>query len=115
MMDSRFLPLYLVFVSRFSIFHTETKSCTAKLGPLVQYPDLKKVSTWIVDPDYHGGTNRYNIAKGTTDPRVEFLSQVQTKIVIKLHLQNLDQASTSKSLQNIDRKNLAKLQILPEL
>ena len=42
-----------------------------------------------------------NIAKGTTDPRVEFISQVQTKILIKLHLQNLDQASTSKSQPNI--------------
>ena len=31
-----------------------------------------------------------NIAKGTTDPRVEFLSQVQTQILIKFHLQNLD-------------------------
>ena len=42
-----------------------------------------------------------NIAKGTTDPRVEFISQVQTKILIMLHLQNLDQASTSKSQPNI--------------
>ena len=40
-----------------------------------------------------------NIAKGTTDPRVEFIlpkklleviSQVQTQILIKLRLQNLD-------------------------
>ena len=38
-----------------------------------------------------------NIAKGTTDPRVEFIKQVQTKILIKFDLQNLDQASTSKS------------------
>ena len=37
-----------------------------------------------------------NIAKGTTDPRVEFISQVQTQIFIKFHLQNLDQESTSK-------------------
>ena len=72
-----------------------------------------------------------NIAKSTTDPRVEFLSQVQTQILIKF--QNFDQASTSKSqpntslfiklkpqnldqistkiqlLQNIRRKKLAKL------
>ena len=33
-----------------------------------------------------------NIAKGTTDPRVEFISQVQTQVWIKFHLQNLDQA-----------------------
>jgi hypothetical protein len=42
-----------------------------------------------------------NIAKGTTDPRVEFLSQVQTQILIKFHLQNFDQASSSKSQPNI--------------
>ena len=35
-----------------------------------------------------------NIAKGTTDPRVEFIPAVQTQILIKFHLQNLDQAST---------------------
>ena len=45
---------------------------------------------------------RKNIAKGTTDPRVEFISQVQTQILIKFHLQNLDQASTSKSQPNIN-------------
>ena len=31
-----------------------------------------------------------NITKGTTDPRVEFISQVQTQILTKFHLQNLD-------------------------
>merc|ERR1711963_1070949 len=41
-----------------------------------------------------------NIAKGTTDPRVEFISQVQTQILIKFHLQNLDQASTSTSTEH---------------
>ena len=35
-----------------------------------------------------------NIAKGTTDPRVEFIAQLQTQILIKFHLQNLDQDST---------------------
>ena len=38
-----------------------------------------------------------NIAKGTMDPRVEFISQVQTQILVIFHLQNLDQPSTSKS------------------
>ena len=42
-----------------------------------------------------------NIAKGTTDPRVEFISQFLTQILIKIHFQNLDQASTSKSQPNI--------------
>ena len=38
-----------------------------------------------------------NISKGTTDPRVEFILQVLTQILIKLHLQNLEQVSFSKS------------------
>ena len=42
-----------------------------------------------------------NIAKGTTDPRVEFISQVQTQSLIKFHLKNVDQVSTSKSQPNI--------------
>ena len=42
-----------------------------------------------------------NIAKGKTDPRVEYISQVQTQFLIKFYLQNLDQASTSKSQPNI--------------
>ena len=41
-----------------------------------------------------------NIAKGTTDPRVEFISQVITQILIK-QIQNFVSASTSKSQQNI--------------
>ena len=54
-------------------------------------------------------TRLKNIAKGTTDPRGEFISQVQTKTLIKLHLQNLYQASTSKSQPNI---SILKLKIL---
>ena len=41
-----------------------------------------------------------NIAKGTKDPRVEFISQVITQILIK-QIQNFDWALTSKSQQNI--------------
>ena len=33
---------------------------------------------------------KINIAKGKTDPRVEFISQVQTKILIKVQFWNLD-------------------------
>ena len=51
-----------------------------------------------------------NIAKGTTDPRVEFISQVQTQVWIKFHLQNLDQASTSKFQPNISLSIKFKLQ-----
>ena len=55
-----------------------------------------------------------NIVKGTTDPRVEFISQVQTKILINFHLQNLDQASTSKSKPNISLSIKLKLQNLDQ-
>ena len=59
-----------------------------------------------------------NIAKGTTDPRVEFclpkllilvISQGQTQNLIKFHLQNIDQAPTSKSRHqqtSVSRLNL---------
>ena len=36
---------------------------------------------------------RQNIAKGTTDPRVEFISEVQTQILTKHQLKNLNQTS----------------------
>ena len=51
-----------------------------------------------------------NIAKGTTDPRVEFISQVLTQILIKFHLQNLELVSTSKSQPNINIYTKVKLQ-----
>ena len=51
-----------------------------------------------------------NIAKGITDPRVEFISQVQTHFFIKFHLQNLDEASPSKSQINISLSLKLKLQ-----
>ena len=53
-----------------------------------------------------------NIAKGTTVPRVEFISQVQTQILIKFHLQNIDKASTSKSQPNLSISTKLKLQNL---
>ena len=55
-----------------------------------------------------------NIAKGTTDPRVKFISQVQTQILIKFHLQNLNYASTSKSQPNISLSIKLKLQNLDQ-
>ena len=36
------------------------------------------------------GSDVKNIAKGTTDPRVEFISQVVKQIWIKFQFQNLD-------------------------
>ena len=50
-----------------------------------------------------------NIAKGTTDPRVEFILQLLTQILIKHH-QNLEQVSTSKSQPNMNISTKVKLQ-----
>ena len=50
-----------------------------------------------------------NIAKGTTDPRVEFILQVLTQILIIIHLQNLEQVSTSKSQPNMNISTKVKL------
>ena len=55
-----------------------------------------------------------NIAKGTTDPRVEFISQDLTQILIKVHFQNFDQALTSKSQPNITISTKIKLKILEQ-
>ena len=54
------------------------------------------------------------IANGTTDPRVGFslpkLKHVQRQILIKYHIQNLDQASTSKSQPNISTSTKLNIQ-----
>ena len=42
-----------------------------------------------------------NIGKGTTDPRVEFILQNLTQILIKLHIQNLEQVTFSKFQPNM--------------
>ena len=49
-----------------------------------------------------------NIAKGTTDPRVEFILQIW----IKFQVQNLDKAFTSKSQPNISISTKSKVKIL---
>ena len=63
------------------------------------------------------------IAKGTTNPRIEFglpklllkvTSQVLTQILFKFQLQNLDQASTSKSEPNIRISTKLNLQNLDQ-
>ena len=60
---------------------------------------IRNFLMWLSKVDF------VNIAKGTTDPRVKFclpkFKQVQTQILIKFHLQDLDQALTSKSQPNI--------------
>ena len=53
------------------------------------------------DPLSVSGLKIINKHCATTDPRVEFLPLVQTQILIKFHLQNFDQASSSKSQPNI--------------
>ena len=82
-----------------------------------------QTTVWKQDPD-HCGKNHLtidslilgclfcNIAKGATDPRVEFISQVQTQILIKFHLQNLDQATNSKFGPNISILTKLKIQNL---
>ena len=55
--------------------------------------------TQLYNPKYQ--VTLQNIAKGTTDPRIEFISQVLPQILIKFLLKNLHQALTSKSQPNI--------------
>ena len=57
---------------------------------------------------------RINIAKGTTDPRIEFLSQVQKQILVEILKMKFDQASTSKSQPNISLSIKLKLQNLDQ-
>ena len=56
------------------------------------------------------GTKKENIAKGTTDPWVEFMLPVLTQILIKLHLQNLKQMSFSESQPNLNISTKVKVQ-----
>ena len=53
-----------------------------------------------------------NIAKGTTDPRVEFISQVLTQIWIRFNLQNVHQSPNSKSQPNISFLTRLKIKFL---
>ena len=62
---------------------------------------------WYAKYIVRGGFTTKNIAKGTTDPRVEFISQVQTQIFIKFHLQNLDSAST----RNLNQTSVSPLNL----
>ena len=63
---------------------------------------LYNICTYHHSPGNYACAGRVNIniAKGTTDPRVEFCSDL-TQILIKFHLQNLNQPLTSKSQPNI--------------
>ena len=73
--------------------------------------ERERIETERVERD---GPVLKNIAKGTTDTRVEFISRVKTKILIKFHLQNLDQGSNSKSQPNISLSIKLKLQNLDQ-
>ena len=54
-----------------------------------------------------------NISKGTTDPRVEFISQDHSSQIMSiLQFQNLDKAFSSKSQPNISISTKSKVKIL---
>ena len=55
-----------------------------------------------------------NIAKGTTDPRVELILQVFTQILIKFHFQNIEQVSISKSQPNMNISTEVKLKYIDQ-
>ena len=72
---------------------------------------LLSSQVYLVSPEHeHLGKNKerhyWNIAKGTTDPRVEFISQVAHKSWSNFILQNLEQVSTSKSQTSRLKLNL---------
>ena len=69
-----------------------------------------KYCSWLFSSNKREVITQGNIAKGTTDPRVEFILQVFTQILIKFHLKNLEQVSTSKSQPNISLSIKLKLQ-----
>ena len=77
--------------------HSDCKAKKAR--PSVGNPRKCEKTESLLEQEKGGPVQ--NIAKGTTDPRIEFLSQVQKQILIKFHFQNLDQASVSKSQSNI--------------
>ena len=66
------------------------------------------IGRWLSKSIFGANKNK-NIAKGTTDPRVEFILQVLTQILIKFHLQNLEQVSTSRSQPNMNISTKVKL------
>ena len=78
---------------------------SCEISPLV-FPGRRihaSLKAWLAGSNQPRGLQdkRKNIAKGTTDPRVEFISQVLTQIWIKFNLQNVQQAPNSKSQPNI--------------
>ena len=74
------------------------RSTTRQTSLMKHFPCIKRAFQPMV-------SLRINIAKGTTDPRVEFISQIlhthHTQILVKFQFQNLDLALTSKSQPNI--------------
>ena len=51
-----------------------------------------QLSLFLINIEWTPGTSTKigNIAEGTTDPRVEFISHDFTQILIKFHFQNLE-------------------------
>ena len=130
LIHSRFVPYFRFSSSlrRLSRKNAPFLLAIAKIGGtpmpkliLTLFLELKKCSNWLGGPKLivkrfqkwkvaqnrlrGRGGNMCN-TKGTTDPRVEFsftkvTGLVQTKFMIKFHVQNHDQSSTSKSQPNI--------------
>ena len=130
LIHSRFVPYFRFSSSlrRLSRKNAPFLLAIAKIGGtpmpkliLTLFLELKKCSNWLGGPKLivkrfqkwkvaqnrlRGGGDNMGNTKGTTDPRVEFsftkeTDLVQTKFMIKFHVQNHDQSSTSKSQPNI--------------
>ena len=99
-------------VCRRDVVHCKKKWLSSCSWQVEGYVGLLTNGAVAVNAANNTTPDMLNIAKGTTDPRVEFITQVQTQILIKFHLQNLGQASTSKSQPNISLFIKRKLQNL---
>ena len=73
----------------------------ARFGSDVPWGKNKKPTNCLLTEAPPRSAPKWNIAKGTMDPRVEFISQVFAQILIKFQIQNLELALTSKSQPNI--------------
>ena len=94
-----------IYVIAYFIWPMDLSRCNAfngsslfQVGKVKNYNKLGKSSSPL---GILGRPQERNIAKGTTDPRVEFILQFLSQILIKFHLQNLERVSTSKYQPNI--------------
>ena len=106
------------FISTSNNFGTSLRRSTRKfytpyLWIKVVFQGIKEILSLVFNDQ--PGIHIINIAKGTTDPRVEFISQVLTQILMKFHLLNLVQPSTKKSQTNISISTKLKLQNIDQI